>query len=153
MSDGPTRVVAQGTFEILHPGHLHYLHDAADRGDELHVIVARRRNVTHKPPPVLPDRQRRDVIAALDVVDRSHLGHPEDILQPVGEIAPDVVVLGHDQHHEVESVETALRERGIGAEVVRASAREPRYHGELLSTARIREAVVAADGEAATSED
>jgi len=47
----PTRAVAQGTFDILHPGHVHYLEDAATYGDELHVIVARGENVTHKAPP------------------------------------------------------------------------------------------------------
>ncbi|MFB6270389.1 MAG: adenylyltransferase/cytidyltransferase family protein, partial [Halobacterium sp.] len=31
------RVVAQGTFDIIHPGHIHYLEDAASMGDELHV--------------------------------------------------------------------------------------------------------------------
>ena len=30
-----TRVVAQGTFDVLHPGHLHYLADAAAMGDAL----------------------------------------------------------------------------------------------------------------------
>jgi len=48
-------VVAQGTFDILHPGHLHYLREAAAMGDELHVIIARSTNVTHKAPPIVPD--------------------------------------------------------------------------------------------------
>lgn len=52
------RVVAQGTFDILHPGHLHYFREGEAMGDELHVIIARRNNVTHKDPPVLPDRQQ-----------------------------------------------------------------------------------------------
>ena len=33
MTDRPTRVVAQGTFDLLHPGHLHYLREAGDHGD------------------------------------------------------------------------------------------------------------------------
>jgi len=59
------RIVAQGTFDLIHPGHIHYFSEAAAMGDELHVIVARRENVTHKERPVLPDRQRRDVVDAL----------------------------------------------------------------------------------------
>jgi FAD synthetase len=139
---GVTRVVAQGTFDLVHPGHVHYLEEAAGMGDELHVIVARRRNVTHKPEPVLPDRQRRDVVAALDAVDEAHLGHPADFLVPIQEIDPDVIVLGHDQHHDAEAVRAALDGRGVDCEVVRASAREPRYAGELLSTGAILDRIV-----------
>lgn len=129
-----TRVLAQGTFDIVHPGHVHYLREAASFGDELHVIVARRSNVTHKVGPVLPDRQRRDVIDALEMVDRAHVGHAEDIFVPVERIDPDVVVLGHDQYHDEDAIAAALAERDIDARVTRASAREPRYDGELLST-------------------
>ncbi|WP_058365315.1 adenylyltransferase/cytidyltransferase family protein [Haloparvum sedimenti] len=132
-----TRVLAQGTFDILHPGHVHYLSDAADRGDELYVIVARGDNVTHKEPPVLPDRQRRDMVAALEVVDEARLGHESDIFVPVAEIDPDVIVLGYDQHHDEDAIAAALDGRGIDCEVARASPRDPDYEGELLSTGRI----------------
>jgi FAD synthetase len=138
----PTRAVAQGTFDILHPGHYHYLSDAAGRADELHVIVARGSNVTHKERPVLPDRQRRDMVAALDVVDEARLGHAEDIFVPIREIDPDVIVLGYDQHHDPEALRRALADRELDARVERASAREPRYEGELLSTGRIVDRVL-----------
>jgi len=131
------RVVAQGTFDILHPGHLHYLSDAKSRGDRLDVIVARAENVTHKPTPVVPGRQRREMVAALDPVDDARLGHPEDFLVPIREIDPDVIVLGHDQHHGEESVAAMLADNGIDCEVVRAAARTPESGAELLSTGRI----------------
>ena len=70
-----TRVLAQGTFDVLHPGHLHYLEEAAAMGEELHVIVARSDNVTHKPEPIVPETQRREMVAALDPVDAARLGH------------------------------------------------------------------------------
>ena len=60
------RVVAQGTFDLLHPGHLQYLSEAKSMGDRLYVIIARSENVTHKAKPVVPDHQRREMIAALD---------------------------------------------------------------------------------------
>ncbi|MFB6129430.1 MAG: adenylyltransferase/cytidyltransferase family protein [Salinigranum sp.] len=140
------RVVAQGTFDILHPGHLHYLRDAASMGDELHVIVARGQNVTHKPKPILSGDQRREMVGALGVVDEAHLGHPEDIFVPIERIRPDVIVLGFDQHHDEESLEEALRERGLDCEVRRASAREPRYDDELLSTGRIIDRILSRRG-------
>jgi FAD synthetase len=132
-----TTVIAQGTFDILHPGHVHYLSDAAAMGDRLHVIVARRSNVTHKSKPVLSDRQRRDMVAALDVVDEASLGHREDIFVPIERIDPDVIALGYDQHHDEDGIRAALDERGIDCEVRRASGRDPRYDDEVLSTGDI----------------
>lgn len=133
--------LAQGTFDILHPGHIHYLEEAAGMGEELYVIIARSPNVTHKESPVLDARQRRDMVGALEVVDRAVLGHEEDIFVPIEEIDPDVIVLGHDQHHDPEGIERALEDRGITCDVRRASARERAYEDELLSTGRIVERI------------
>jgi len=140
------RIVAQGTFDLIHPGHVHYLSEAASMGEELHVIVARRENVTHKEPPVLPDRQRRDVLDALEVVTEAHLGHTEDIFVPIERIDPDVIVLGHDQHHDDDAIREALAARGIDCEVTRATPREKRYDEELLSTGRIVDRILESRG-------
>ena len=141
-----TRVVAQGTFDLLHPGHVHYLTDAATYGDELHAIVARPSNVTHKPKPILDARQRRDMIAALDSVDEAHLGDPEDVFVPIERIDPDVIVLGFDQHHDEATIEAALADRGLDCRVERASGRDPRYDAELLSTGDIVDRVLSRRG-------
>lgn len=133
----PTRAVAQGTFDILHPGHVHYLEDAATYGDELHVIVARGDNVTHKAPPILSDRQRVEMVQALDVVDEARRGHPDDIFVPIEEIKPEVIVLGYDQHHDADAIREALDDRGIDCRVERATARDQQYPDELLSTGSI----------------
>jgi len=132
----PTRAVAQGTFDILHPGHVHYLENAATYGDELHVIVARGENVTHKAPPVLSDHQRLEMVDALAVVDNARLGHPEDIFVPIEEIHPEVIVLGYDQHHDADGIAEALADRGIDCRIERATPREA-HPDELLSTGDI----------------
>jgi len=140
------RVVAQGTFDILHPGHLHYLREAAAMGERLHVIVARRENVTHKPKPIVPNEQRREMVGALDPVDEARLGHPEDIFVPIEEIEPDVIALGYDQHHDADGIRAALADRGIDCEVRTASPREE-SEDELLSTGRIIEKVLRERGD------
>jgi len=136
-----TAVVAQGTFDILRPGHVHYLSDAASMGDRLHVIVARSENVTHKPAPILSGRQRRAMVDALAVVDEAHLGHPEDIFVPIERIDPDVIALGYDQHHDEADLERALRDRGIDCEIRRASPLDA-AEDELPSTGRIIDRIV-----------
>lgn len=137
-----TRVIAQGTFDLLHTGHLHYLRDAATHGDELVVIVSRASNVEHKPDPLLPAEQRRDLIDALAVVDRAILGHDADIFVPIERLDPDVIVLGYDQHHEEAALERELAARDIDASIVRASKREPQYDDEVLSSSEIVERIL-----------
>ena len=141
-----TRVVAQGTFDLLHPGHVHYLEDAATYGDELHAIVARRANVTHKPEPVLCARQRRDMVAALAAVDEAHLGDTEDVFVPIERLDPDVIVLGFDQHHDEAALTAALADRGVDCRIERASGREPRYEDEILSSGDIVDRILRTRG-------
>jgi len=143
---GDGTVVAQGTFDVLHPGHLHYLRDAAAMGERLVVIVARTENITHKEPPVISGPQRREMVAGLDPVDEARLGHPEDIFTPIEEIGPDVIALGFDQHHDAERIRAALADRGIDCEVRRASAYDPSYDDALLSTGDIIDRIVAERG-------
>ena len=109
--------------------------------EQLHVIVARSANVTHKPEPIVPDRQRREMVAALGAVDEARLGHTEDFFVPIRDIDPDVIVLGHDQHHDEETLSAMLEEEGLDCAVARASARDCDGDGELLSTGRIIEQV------------
>jgi len=135
-----THVIAQGTFDILHPGHAHYLRDAASMGDRLTVIVARGENVTHKEPPVLSNRQRRDMVEALAMVDDARVGHAEDIFVPIEELDPDVIALGYDQQHDAAGIEEELARRGVDCEVRRASPRDAR-DDELLSSRAIADRI------------
>jgi FAD synthetase len=130
-------VIAQGTFDLIHPGHVHYLREAAAMGDRLVVIVAREPNVTHKPDPICPAEQRREVVEAVSPVDEAILGDREDIFAPIERLDPAVIALGYDQHHDAAAIEAALADRGIDAAVRRASAREPAAPEELLSTGAI----------------
>lgn len=127
------RVVATGTFDILHPGHLFYLEESKKLGDELHVIVARDANVRHKPRPVIPEEQRLAMVAALKPVDHARLGDSADIFAPIREIDPDVITLGFNQFFNEDDLRRALEIRGLRAGVVRIGS----YEGPLSSSSRI----------------
>lgn len=129
-----TRVLATGTFDIPHPGHLFYLSQASSLGDELYVIVARASMVKHKPKPLLPDGHRLRMVQALKVVDHAVLGSETDIFEPLYEIMPDIIALGFDQHFDVRDLKKELVRRGFGTEVVRI---EESNSGRLCSTRRI----------------
>jgi len=118
------RVVATGTFDIIHPGHVRFLSEAKKLGDELIVIVAREKNVRHKPKPIIPDEQRRQVIESIKPVDKAVLGDLKDIFRPIIELDPDIIALGHDQHFNEEKLIEELRKRDIKAKVIRIQAEE-----------------------------
>jgi len=126
------RVVATGTFDIIHPGHIFYLEESRKLGDELHVIVARDANVRHKPKPVIGEAQRLRVVQALRVVDSARLGDATDMFRPIEEIDPAVITLGFNQHFSEEQLREALKERGIGASVVRIGE----YRGDTCTSTR-----------------
>lgn len=113
------RVLATGTFDLVHPGHVHYLERAAAHGDHLSVVVARAVNLDHKKPPVNPAEQRLAVVSALDPVDEAVLGSETSIYKPLDELDPDVVALGYDQGFSTDALEVELAERGFDAQVVR----------------------------------
>ena len=133
------RVVATGTFDILHPGHVYYLEASRALGDELYVIVARDANVKRKPAPVIPESQRLRMVQALKVVDHARLGDERDMFAPIEAIRPDVITLGFNQHFDAAKLTSLLRERGITAGVARIGA----YEGEGYCSSRsIMESII-----------
>lgn len=128
------RVVATGTFDLLHPGHLYYLEESRRLGDELYVIIARDANVRHKPRPVIPEDQRMKMVGALKPVDHAVLGDLHDMFRPIREIQPAIITIGFNQHFDEAKLVADLRSRGISSDVVRID----QYPGDSCSsTSRI----------------
>lgn len=127
-----TRVMASGVFDILHPGHLRYLQEARDLGDELVVVVATDATVRRrKHEPITPEQMRLELVSSLKMVDRAYLGSDGDMFGVVERIRPDIIALGYDQDFEERKIEDALRERGMAVKVARLSK-----HGEDLNGTR-----------------
>ncbi len=137
------RVLATGTFDILHPGHLLYLSEAKALGDELYVIVARESMIKHKPKPIMPEGQRLAMVQALRMVDRAMLGSEKDMFDPLREIKPDIIALGRNQFFDEKELESKLRAYGIKANVVRIQSFE---QCELCSSAAIIRKILERNG-------
>ncbi len=133
------RVLATGTFDILHPGHLRYLSEARALGDELYVIVARDSMVKHKPKPIIPEKQRLAMVQALCMVDKAVLGSESNMFEPLREIKPDIIALGKNQHFKEKELEKQLKAHGINAKVVRIKSFE---ECELCSSAAIIKRII-----------
>lgn len=131
-----TRVMAQGTFDLIHPGHIHYLQESRALGDELYVIIARDSRLDTE--PVMPEDARRLVVEALKPVDRALLGSEEDIFVSVEHVQPDIITLGHDQPYAVDALREQLAENSLeGIEVVRIGA----YDGPVASSTTLRDGI------------
>ena len=118
-------VLAFGSFDIVHPGHLSYLESARKLGSRLIVIVARDssiRMLKHR-DPVFSERERVRLIGALKPVDLAVLGNrikgKEGIYRILKRFRPDVIALGYDQQVDVDGLKGKLKEYGIDARVVR----------------------------------
>lgn len=109
------RVMAQGTFDVLHPGHLHYFERSRALGDELVVVLSRdSRHGDRK--TFFDEKERKKMVEALETVDRAVLGSEVDIYETVEKIDPDIITLGYDQNHSEEDVKK-MAEKATGHKV------------------------------------
>ncbi|PNX46119.1 MAG: FAD synthase [Thermoplasmata archaeon M11B2D] len=137
------KVMATGTFDLLHMGHIHYLKEAKKLGDTLVVVIATDATVRKlKHDPITPQEIRINLIKELKMVDEAYLGHEGDMYSIVEEIKPDIIALGFDQIHDDVTIKKELEKRKMNVQVVRLS----KYQGEsdLEGTRRIIQKVIAA---------
>jgi FAD synthetase len=137
------KVMATGTFDLLHMGHIYYLREAKKLGDKLIVVVARDSTVRKlKHEPITPEEMRLNIIKELKIVDEAVLGHEDDMYAIVKEIKPDIIALGYDQIYDEKKIEQDLKNRKLVARVVRL----PKYRGmeDLNGTRRIIGKIISA---------
>ncbi|KYK32551.1 MAG: FAD synthase [Thermoplasmatales archaeon SG8-52-3] len=137
------KVMATGTFDILHLGHIYYLKEAKKLGDKLVVVVATDTTVKRlKHEPVNPAEIRLKLIKELKIVDEAYIGHEDDIYEIVEEIKPDIIALGFDQIHDKIKIEKELKKRKINVKIVRLE----KYNGgsDLEGTRKIISKIISA---------
>ena len=96
---GKTVVFTNGCFDLLHRGHVHTLRAAKAAGDILIVALNSDRSVQQlKGPqrPILPETDRLELIAALEMVDYVILFDEPDPYPLIEAIKPNVLAKGGD---------------------------------------------------------
>jgi D-beta-D-heptose 7-phosphate kinase/D-beta-D-heptose 1-phosphate adenosyltransferase len=107
-------VFTNGCFDLLHVGHLRYLEKARSLGHILVVGLNSDRSVrTLKGPerPILPQRERAEILAGLACVDYVTIFDEPTPLNLISSLRPDILVKGGDW----------TKEDVVGREVVETS--------------------------------
>ncbi len=136
-----TKVLTAGTFEILHPGHIYYLHEAWKLGRVI-TVVARDSTVRRLKgrDVVIGESQRLEVVKSIVYVHKARLGYEDDMLRVVEEERPDIILLGPDQPVDEDKLRRELERRGLASVEIR---RLPsRLNSELYSTSSIIRKIV-----------
>jgi rfaE bifunctional protein nucleotidyltransferase chain/domain len=96
---GESITLANGAFDLLHVGHVRYLHAAKQLGGRLVVAVNSDESVRAlkgKGRPVIPAAERAEILAALADVDAVVIFPESDARALIREIRPDVHAKGTD---------------------------------------------------------
>ncbi len=100
---GRTIAFTNGCFDIIHRGHLESLKQAAAAADELVVAINSDASVTELKGagrPILPEKDRSTLIAALRPVSAVTIFGEPTPLECILQIRPDVLVKGSEYYEE-----------------------------------------------------
>jgi D-glycero-beta-D-manno-heptose 1-phosphate adenylyltransferase len=97
--NGEPIVLANGCFDLLHVGHVRYLHGAKVLGGRLVVAMnsdASVRQLKGEGRPLMPADERAEIIAALADVDAVVIFDEPDVRALIRELRPDIQAKGTD---------------------------------------------------------
>lgn len=102
-----TTVMVNGTFDVLHPGHIALLNTARSYGDYLIVAIdtdRRVRELKGEQRPINNQNDRRIMLSNLKAVDIvEFFDSKEELIELMKRYKPDVYVKGSDWKHDKES--------------------------------------------------
>jgi rfaE bifunctional protein nucleotidyltransferase chain/domain len=142
---GEQVILANGCFDVLHVGHIRYLHAAKQLGGRLVVAInadASVRAVKGPGRPLMPESERAEIIAALADVDAVVLFSEPDVRALIRELHPDVQVKGTD--YTVDSVPERDEVIACGGRVEIVG--DPKDHSTSALLSRIVPAPAASGG-------
>jgi len=98
-ADGEKITLANGCFDLLHVGHVRYLHAAKQLGGLLVVAVNSDESVRMlkgQGRPLMPAEERAEILSALSDVDAVVIFSEPDVRALIREIRPDIHAKGTD---------------------------------------------------------
>jgi rfaE bifunctional protein nucleotidyltransferase chain/domain len=96
---GEKVILTNGCFDLLHVGHIRYLHAAKELGGKVVVALnsdASVRQIKGQGRPLMNEKERAEILAALSDVDAVVIFPEPDVRAIIREIRPDVQAKGTD---------------------------------------------------------
>lgn len=96
---GAKVILTNGCFDLLHVGHIRYLHAAKELGGKVVVALnsdASVRQIKGQGRPLMNEQERAEILAALSDVDAVVIFSEPDVRAIIREIRPDVQAKGTD---------------------------------------------------------
>ena len=133
---GRTIAFANGCFDLLHVGHVRYLHAASGEADRLVVAINDDATASRKGPgrPILPAGDRAELVAALRGVDYVTIFSEPTVDSLLTLLKPDVHCKGTD--YTIETVPERETVTGYGGRI--AIVGDPKDHSTRDLVDRIR---------------
>ena len=113
--------LANGGFDLLHVGHVRYLHGAKALGGRLVVAINSDESVRAlkgEGRPIMPAKERAEIVAALADVDAVVIFPELDVRAIICEIHPDIQAKGTDYTADSVPEQNAVAEYGGRVEIV-----------------------------------
>ena len=118
---GERVTLANGCFDLLHVGHVRYLHAAKKLGGRLVVAINADESVRKlkgADRPLMPAEERAEILSALSDVDAVLIFSEPDVRALIRELHPDVHAKGTDYTAETVPERDAVLEYGGRVEIV-----------------------------------
>ena len=118
---GERVTLANGCFDLLHVGHVRYLHAAKQLGGRLVVAVNSDESVKSlkgEGRPIMPAEERAEILAALADVDAVVIFGEKDVRALIRELRPDIQAKGTDYAAESVPERDVVMECGGRVEIV-----------------------------------
>ena len=128
------KVMVFGTFDILHPGHIHMLKEASEYGDFLITVLAKDKVVEkikrHK--PLHNEKTRVSNMKQAGIANKVRLGYINDKYKVIKEEKPDIIALGYDQKVFVDKLTDVIEDH---VQIVRLAPFKP----EIYKSSKMKE--------------
>ena len=137
-AQGDRVTLANGCFDLLHVGHIRYLHAAKQLGGKLIVAINADNSVRRlkgEGRPLMPANERAEILAALADVDAVVIFPERDVSSLIREIRPDIHAKGTD--YTVETVPERETVIACGGRV--AIVGDPKDHSATEIIGKMRE--------------
>jgi FAD synthetase len=133
------KVMAFGTFDLLHPGHINFLKQAKSMGNYLIAVISTDKSAFKAKgfKPVNSQNQRAELVASIKFVDEVLKGK-KDHLKIIKQVQPEIIALGYDQKIKESDLKKQLNAIGLNPEIKRCKA----FKAHKFKSSKIKKKII-----------